>query len=151
MNVISFTILLEYLYKKFVVTFILSLIGAFIKETFKTTKMKKMEPKKMLASAAFSSVLICAFVDYMTIPFGIYVAVTIIVGMWGYQILSVVLNANFMKKFVYNFFKNSSNAIAKSVSETMENTEEEKKKRKNTRKRITTSKEDENNNASEGQ
>lgn len=131
MSVLSFTMLLEYLYKKFLVSFILALLGSFMKETLKTTKLQKIESRKIIIPAIFTSVLMCALVDYINIPFGIYVAVNIVAGMWGYQLISLALNANFMKKFVFNLFKNAKASTAKSLVDTLEQTEKIEKKKEN--------------------
>ena len=130
MDILTIGMLLEYLYKKFLVSFILALIGSFMKESLKTAKLKKMDLMKIMVSAIFSSVIICALVDYIKIPFGIYAAVCVIAGMWGYQLLSLALNATFMKKFLCNLFKNTKASALKSLSDTLEQPEKDAKDKK---------------------
>lgn len=126
MDLISITMLLEYLYKKFAVTFILCLIGSFIKDsTGKDTKLKRLDPKRILSSAVFASVLMCAVVDYVNMPFSIYIAVTVIAGIWSPRILDMVLNIKFMKRVFKNLFKSVSDPVAKAVGQAVDDMDKE--------------------------
>lgn len=125
MDAISVSILLEYLYKKFVVTFIMCLIGAFLRESVKTVKQTKLNTRKTLASAILASVLMCALIDYISIPFSIYTVLTIITGMWSHTLLNLLLNVKIMKVLLKNIFKNIKDPVMQGLSDTMEELDDE--------------------------
>ena len=125
MDAISVSILLEYLYKKFVVTFIMCLIGAFLRESVKTVKQTKLNTRKTLASAILASVLMCALFDYISIPFSIYTVLTIITGMWSHTLLNLLLNVKIMKVLLKNIFKNIKDPVMQGLSDTMEELDDE--------------------------
>lgn len=128
MNSISFAMLLEYLYQKFIVTFILCLIGSFIKESIGgTTKPTRLNPLRILVSALFASILMCAVVDYIDLPFSIYALIAVVVGIWSPQLLQTVMNAKVMKRFTKNLFKQVSDPIAKAAVATAEELEKKEK------------------------
>ena len=128
MDSISFAMLLEYLYQKFIVTFILCLIGSFIKESIGgTTKPTRLNPLKILVSALFASILMCAVVDYIDLPFSIYALIAVVVGIWSPQLVQTVMNAKFMKRFTRNFFKQVSDPIAKAAVAAAEELDKENK------------------------
>lgn len=131
MDIISFGILLEYLYKKFVVTFILCLIGAFIKETMNTAKLNKLNATRTLASAVLASALMCALIDYVKIPFSIYAVITIVAGIWAPTLLKLIMNINFMKTLIKNIFKNMKDPVVKGLSSTIEELDKEDAKTDN--------------------
>ena len=78
MDVITLSILLEFLYNKFMVTFILCFIGSIAREAFNAIKMSRMNIKKLLASTIVASFIICAVLDYVEIPFSIYTVICIV-------------------------------------------------------------------------
>jgi len=124
MDVISLNILLEYLYKRFVVTFLLCLVGAFIKES---TVTGKISFTKILSSTIFSSVLICVLMDYVEVPFSLFAAITILVGMWSSSLIKLFLNLKFIQSLGKTLIKNISGPAAKvleRMAEEAENIEE---------------------------
>lgn len=119
MDLISFTVLLEYLYKKFIVTFILCLIGSFIRESLGgSTKITQISPTRITGSAVFGSIIMCALLEYIKVPFSIYACITIVVGIWSPQLLQLVMDANIMKKFTKNLLKQIKDPIAKAIVST---------------------------------
>lgn len=126
MDVISLGLLLEYLYDKFVVTFILCLIGGIIRETASTAmKHKQMNAKKMMASVVLASALMCALVDYVKVPFSIYTIICILVGIWAPVLLKLIMNTKFMMKLVSNIAANMKDPIAKGISTTINELDED--------------------------
>lgn len=126
MDVISLGLLLEYLYDKFVVTFILCLIGGIIRETASTAmKQKQMNAKKMMASVVLASALMCALVDYVKVPFSIYAIICILVGIWAPVLLKLIMNTNIMMKLVSNIAANMKDPIAKGISTTINELDED--------------------------
>lgn len=114
MDIISVNILLEYLYKKFAVTFILCLMGAFLKQsTLSTKKVNKLKLIEIISPTIFSTILICAISDYLKVSFSMYAAMCLLIGMWSSVLIKVFLNLKFIKKFVAIIFKNVSGPLAK--------------------------------------
>ena len=130
MECISLSILLEYLYKKFVVTFILCLIGAFIKETIGGTadSPRMINPRRLLASSILCSAFMCAVIDYFKFSFSIYTILTLIAGMWSSQLLDAFLNAKFMKRLLKNILKSIKDPLANALADTVNETDTQKKK-----------------------
>lgn len=120
MDVISLSILLEYLYKKFMVTFVLCLIGAIIRESLNTVKLTKIDIKKLLASVVLSSVLMCAIIDYVTIPFSIYAVVCVIFGIWSQTLIKLVMHTKFMTLVIARLFKKFKDPVIEEVLDTID-------------------------------
>lgn len=132
MDIISINILLEYLYKKFAVTFVLCLMGAFLKQsTLSTKKVNKIRIADIFSPTIFSTILICAISDYLKVSFSVYTVICLLIGMWGSTLFKLFLNAEFMKRLVKIFLKNISGPLAKGAKELAEELEEEEQKEKN--------------------
>ena len=129
MDVISLGLLLEYLYDKFVVTFILCLIGGIIRETASSAmKQRKMNASKMMASVVLASALMCALVDYVKVPFSIYTIICILVGIWAPILLKLIMNTKFMARLVSNIAANMKDPIAKGISTALNELDEDVKR-----------------------
>ena len=104
LNDITVDVLLEFLYTKFAVTFILCLIGSWIREALKAYPSKKEESIKtqivnigrMATSTIFSTFLMCACADYVELQFSIYAIICVLCGMWGLAIVNVVMSGKFL-------------------------------------------------------
>lgn len=137
MDPVSINILLEYLYKRYIVTFLLCLVGAFIKEsTMSTAKVKKISILKILSPSIFSSVLICALSDYMKVPFGVYTGICIVTGMWGSSLVKLFLNIKFIKYLVTTGLAKLGGTLGRKLSDMSEEyfREQEKNKTKKSKK-----------------
>lgn len=137
---ITKTVLLDYLYNKFAITFVLCLIGAFIKECAKEynnpiekkEKRNVLNMKIVLSSSIFCTFLMCAIAEYANIQFTIYALICVIAGMWSSIIIRAAMNFRFMKTFLINFFKNLGpvfKASSKAIQE-LENTDDNKDNKK---------------------
>lgn len=118
MDAISISIFLEYLYRRFIATFILCLIGAMVRETMNTVKIDMMNVKKMFASVIFASVLLCAVVDRIDMPFSVYAIVCIVAGIWAPTILRLVMSGKFMTNLIGKFAGSVGDPIVKSIVDT---------------------------------
>ena len=137
MNEITVYVLLEFLYNKFAVTFLLCLIGAGTREVFRSTKdkdSKRLDIKKIATSTVFSTFLMCACAEYIDLPFSVYAIASIVCGMWGLALINLVLNGKFINKFLVNVSKKVADPIVKSAveaaSEMTEEDSEDKDKKK---------------------
>lgn len=125
MDVISIGVLLEYLYSKFIVTFILCLIGAIVRETMNTVKLDAMNAKRMISSVVLASALMCALADNVKVPFSLYIIICIIAGLWSQTILKLIMNTKFMIIVLRKFATNIKDPLLKSVSTTIDELESE--------------------------
>lgn len=128
MHNISLNDILEYLYDRFILTFVLCLIGAIIRETMNTMKLTSIDIKRMMASVIMSSTLMCIIVDYIELQFSIYVSVCIVVGVWSPFIMKLILNSKIMAKILSGVLSNVKNPIAEEVSEAITDAAEEVEK-----------------------
>lgn len=127
MNNVTLKLLLDYLYNQFAVTFILSLVGASMREVFVTNKNRKNHIKisKLLMSAIFSTIVLCAVGGVYNLDFSVYVLVCVLFGLWSEQIISkIVLNKKFMSGFTIKFIKKLGGNVSEAFIETVD---EEKK------------------------
>lgn len=121
MNEFTFDILLEFLYKKFAITFALCVFGSLIRKWFPTKSTdpnhKKILVGEVLISAVFSTFLMCAVADYVNIDlhFEVYAIISIVLGMYGIRIIRLIMDGKFMISFIKNFAKSFANPTLKNV------------------------------------
>lgn len=128
MDSIYISLFLEYLYKKFAVTFILCLIGAFLKQsTLNSKKANKIKLGSLFSPTIFSTVLMCAIIDYVDMNFSVYAVVCVLVGMWSSILLKLFLDTKFIKKLVAIVLKKISGPLSEYSDELIEEIEEEQK------------------------
>lgn len=128
-------LLLDYLYNKFAVTFILSLVGASMREVFVTNRNRKNHIKisKLLTSAIMVTVLLCALGELYKFDFSVYVLVCVMCGLWGEFIVTrILLNRRIMISFIINLFKKLGGSFSSAAAEAL--AEEDKNKKSNRKK-----------------
>lgn len=139
MEDLSVDVLLEFLYNRFAVTFLMCMFGSFMREAFlpnKKTKSKMLNSKKIVTSTVFSTFLMCTIADYIDLTFSAYIVLSIICGIWGLWIVQIAVNQNFVVKFLMKLIEKIPDSIikdtAKSASEALcdccKNNEDEDKK-----------------------
>lgn len=117
----TFTLLLDYLYSKFAVTFILCIIGVAIRLISTAVNNKQRVSRgKLIASTMFSTFLMCAVGEYIHINFSVYVFLCVVVGMWSTKIVSLALDSKFMSKVTLKCLKKVASPVAKSISEALD-------------------------------
>lgn len=128
-------LLLDYLYNKFAVTFILSLVGASMREVFVTNKNRKNHIKisKLFMSSVLVTVLLCALGELYKFNFSVYVLVCVMCGLWGEFIATkILLNKRVIFNFVINLLKKLGGSFSSAAAETL--AEENKNKKSNRKK-----------------
>lgn len=131
MDPISITVFLEYIYSKFAVTFILSIIGVSIREMLGNAKSKsdnkhtRIHLGKVITLTLFSTVVMCAAGDYIHVSFSIYVLLCILFGMWSRALIRIVTDNRFIKTFVVKFIGSISPPAGQSISDALDATEED--------------------------
>lgn len=126
------TLLLDYLYNKFAITFVFSLAGISIKEIANNVgKNNHIKIRILVSSSIFSTVVMCAVKDYINMSFSIYVLVCVISGMWSAKLIKIANNSKFMSKFIVNLFKKITNPITDAISDTIEDTNKNTKNKSN--------------------
>ena len=126
MDSIYISLFLEYLYKKFAVTFILCLIGAFLKQsTLNSRKAKKIKLLSLFSPTIFSTVLMCAVIDYVDMNFSVYAVICVLVGMWSSILLKLFLDTKFIKRIVAIVLKKVSGPLSEYSNEILKDIEDE--------------------------
>lgn len=120
MEQFTFTLLLDYIYHRFAITFILCMIGIVIRLLMKNVNVKKkIGIGKVIASTMFSTFLMCAIGELIDFEFTVYVLVCVVVGMWSMAIVQVVMDSKFMTKLLNKYLKNLADPVAKSLSDAL--------------------------------
>ena len=133
MDDLTVYVLLEFLYNKFAVTFVFCSVGYFIREfTSKDKKSKTSIIKKFVITTMFSTFLMCACAEYIDLPIGVYAIFSIFCGIWGLQIINIVVSGNFFKKFTHALSKLITNPVIKSAVETASDVFDEQQKEEET-------------------
>ena len=137
MNQFSIDILLEFLYNKFATTFAFCLFGSFVREYLTANKtdsngknIGNFNLGKVVISAIFSTILMCACADYVNVDLHIevYAIISVVLGMWGLGIMKGILDKKFLKNFFKLVTKIISNPLIKSAVESASETLEEESK-----------------------
>ena len=131
MEQFTFTLLLDYIYNKFALTFLITILGVVMRTLMSNVSAKqKVSIGKVLASTVFSTILMCAIRELISFTFTVYVLVCVIVGMWSMKIVSLVMDSKFMTKFISKYLKSIAGPVAKSLSDALDdeddNVDEEK-------------------------
>lgn len=142
MNTLTLSVLLEYLYEKFLVTFILCLIGASAREMMATVRLHKIHIERMMISVVVSSATMCAILDYIELHFSIYVFVCIVIGLWSKSVLNLLMNSKFVLRILSSVTGSMKDPISKAATEIM--TEELEKDDTETKDKKKNTSEDEN-------
>lgn len=130
MGTISFTLLLDYLYNKFAVTFILSIIGVSIREIVGNVNARqRIDISKVLASTVFTTIAMCALREYVNLSFSVYVLLCVVTSMWSPWIVSLVLNSKFMGAVLTKCIKKT---LPEPISDTIEEIINEEEESENT-------------------
>ncbi len=129
----TINLLIDYLYNKFAIAFVCSLIGISIYEVIINTKDKPIKLRALLATSTFSTVLLCAIRDkFPNLSFSAYILLCTLVSMWGKKILLLLTNSKFMSKFLANLLKKlASDSVSKALSDTVNDEVDSKKDNKN--------------------
>ena len=147
MEDLSIDVLLEFLYNRFAVTFLLCMIGSITREMFLPTKKKKsqlLNIKKIVTSTVFSTFLMCTFADYIDLTFSAYAVLSILCGIWGLIIVQIAVNENFVQKLLLKFAEKLPESLAKAAAQSASETicpccedkdEDDSEKESNTKKK----------------
>lgn len=117
----TFTLLLDYIYHRFAITFILTMLGVVIRIMMSNVKSKKkVSIGKVLASTMFSTILMCAIGELVPFAFTVYVLICVIAGMWSMKIVTLGLDSKFMTTFMSKYLKNIAGPVVKSISDALD-------------------------------
>lgn len=121
MEEFTFTLLLDYLYHRFSITFILTMLGVVIRILMSSVSSKqKVSIGEVLASTMFSTILMCAIAEAIQIAFTLYVLICVVAGMWNTKIVNLAMNSKFMTKLVTKYLKNIAGPVAKTLTDTLD-------------------------------
>ena len=119
MDQVSIDILLDFLYNRFAVTFLMCLIGSLIRETMASSKKKSiLNISKIVSSTVFSTFLMCACADYLKLKlqFSIYSIICILLGMWALNLVKIVMSGNFVSYILNLISKTTTDPVIKEIT-----------------------------------
>lgn len=143
MEQLSIDVLLEFLYNKFAITFWFCLFGSFSKEYLAYLTISKTGSNskkygnfnlgKVVMSAVFSTILMCACADYVKVELHIevYAIISVILGMWGLGIMKIIIDKKFLYVLSNKITKYITDPIIKSAVESASESLEEDNKESN--------------------
>lgn len=136
-NTITLYGLLDYLYNRFAVTYLLCFLGVVIGQSLNIFTNKNKIPKPTNAfnismQGALVTVILCALQDYITIKsMSTYVFLCTFLGIWSPFITKAITNIKVVKALIVNISKHIKDPLITAVSETIgeldENTDSDKK------------------------
>lgn len=128
MNQFTLALFIDYMYNRFILTFVLCLLGALSKDLYDTIKnLNKINISRILVSSLFGSITMSALLDVVNWKFSIHVLVCFFTGMWAFKLLEFAMNWNIVKAFLKALFKQSKGVISKTITETISDIEESNK------------------------
>lgn len=124
MDQISIALLLDYLYNKFAITFVFSLVGTSIKDMVVVSKTNavRFKLKTVIATSTFSTIVLCAIGDCFKVSFSVYALICVLGGMWSSKLLQLATSNKFMSKFLANLLKRVAGPVTGAISDTLEPT-----------------------------
>ena len=116
----STIVILQWLYERYLIVFLLCFLGSFIRDVFDTiVSLSKIDIRKILVSTVFCSIIDTAILDNLSMDIGVYVAICVFTGMWSYDIMRYATNFKFILRFLKYFAKSFMGAAGKSFSDTI--------------------------------
>ena len=123
--------LLDYLYNRFAVTYLMCFLGVMIGQTLKIFSSSLKTPKPInilhtLMQGALVTVLMCALQDFIEIKsMNMYVLCCTFFGIWSPTIIKLLTNIKVVKKFVINVTKKMKDPLVAAVGETIDQLDDE--------------------------
>lgn len=124
-DLITISGLLDYIYNRFAVTYLMCFIGVIIGYVFKIMykDLKKLGPAsaaKMALQSVLITVILCAVQDYASIKsFNAYMLLCIFMGMWSPLIMNAITNVKLIKLFIVNISKRVKDPVIKAIGDTV--------------------------------
>lgn len=124
-------LLLEYIYNRFLVPFVLILLGSILAELFNHKKKTKINLIQLFSNSIVFTVIICAAISIyqVNIPFEAYVAICVVFGLlsWKFKLIRVLFDKKLMLSIISKLLKTCSKPMAKAASLAFEELEESDK------------------------
>lgn len=133
MHNVTIATLIEYI-SGFSIIFFICFVGALTRDTLDTiSNLTHISIKKILVSAIFSSVLLAAIFDMVSLnSMAICVFVCFFVGLWSFDILKVAMNWKVVKTILKHVLKNSKDIIGKSIADSITEIDDDTSKKHST-------------------
>lgn len=121
MQEFTLIVLLNWIYQKFSLIFVICLLGCFIRDLMDTMKnCTKINIKQDIISAFACSIILAAVLDDVLISFSEYIFICFFTGIWSFKILEYILNWKFAKILLKNLFKIIESNIGKAFNNTID-------------------------------
>lgn len=134
-ELITISGLLDYVYNRFAVTYLMCFLGVIIGYFLKIASkdLKQLAPANAIGLAlqgVLVTVIICALQDFIEIKsFNMYVLYCIFLGIWSPVVVKILTNIKIIKKFIVNFGKKAKDPIISAVGETINQIDNEDKEK----------------------
>lgn len=132
-------LLLEYIYNRFLVPFILVLLGSVLAEVLSHRKRTKVNITHLLSNAIIFTIFTAALsTAQKNITFEAYVAICVLVGIfsWKFKLIKLLFDKTLMLSIIGKLLKMCTEPMAKAASITLEEIEKsESSKKKTTNKK----------------
>lgn len=130
-ELITISGLLDYLYSRFAVTYIMCFLGVIISKVLKITvtgnknKPITINGLRLVSQGALITVIMCAAQDYLRIKsFNLYVLVCVFTGIWSPAVVRAISDMKLVKMFIVNISRKAKDPIVSAVGETIDQIDE---------------------------
>lgn len=122
--------LLDYLYNRFAVTYLMCFLGVMIGQSLRifSNGLKKIKPASAFNIAmqgALVTVIMCALQDFINIKsMNVYVLCCTFIGLWSPLVIKLITNLTVVKKLIVNITKRLKDPVMAAVGETIDQMDE---------------------------
>lgn len=129
-QLVDTTIYLTYLVN-YIITYGIAMSGSVVREIYMYKKENvRISVIRAIVSSSICSVAMIAVSQYTTMHFSLYVLLTFVFGLFGYNIIDVLLNAKYLALMMKNIMKELGNPVLKGVSNGIDEIKKEMKEDK---------------------
>ena len=115
----------------YIITYGIAMSGSIVREIYMYKKDNvRISIIRAIVSSSICSVAMIAVSQYTTMHFSLYVFLTFIFGLFGYNIIDVLLNAKYLALMMKNIMKELGNPVLKGVSNGIDEIKKEMKEDK---------------------
>ena len=128
------SVLLSYVINLFL-TFIIAIVGAFVREIYNYKKQGlSISIIRLLASGIITSVVMVAVMQHTEMNFAIFSLITFFFGMWAFSVIDILMNVKYIAIIVKDVIKELGNPIFKGTANAIEDVRKEIKEEKKAEK-----------------
>lgn len=128
---LTLALLLDYILNRFLLIFLITLLGSFTHDLYDTYKnLTPISIKRIFISGIFSSMILCAAYEYIKPGFALTILVCFCVGAWSFKLFEALMTWSIVESFLKHLLKKSKTIIGETISETIEELDKKDSKNK---------------------